>query len=251
MYRQHRIAVVMPAFNVEAHVAQAVQNVPAFVDEIIVVNDASFDRTALVLHRARRAGLTVLNHDYNRGVGAAIATGYREALRRRADFIVVMAGDGQMNPDELPALLNPLVEGRADYVKGNRFRQPGVWRVMPKKRFVGNVLLSLLTKVTSGYWKLFDSQCGYTAISATMLHRLQCQLYPRYGYLNDFLARLKAARARVSEVPVSAIYDGQPSGINLSTVFYPILFVLGRSMIRRIWQQHLQPTPPQPQIDLS
>ncbi len=241
MYRRRTIAVVMPAFNVEDRVERAVLSVPGFVDHVIVIDDGSDDGTGAVARRTGRPGLCVLRHPQNSGVGAAIATGYAEALRLGAEITAVMAGDGQMDPADLPALLDPVVDGRAEYVKGNRFRRRGVWRVMPKARLFGNVVLSLLTRLTSGYWHIFDSQCGYTAISGGALRAIGCRLFARYGYPNDLLARLGEVGARVEEVPVRAVYDGQRSGIRPWTVVYPILFVLLRSMGRRLWRQRLRP----------
>jgi hypothetical protein len=133
------------------------------------------------------------------------------------------------------------VQGKVDYAKGNRFAHKDVWRVMPKARLVGNIGLSLMTKLTSGYWRCFDSQCGYTAISAAALRCLDGRLFARYGYPNDVLARLRTAGARVQDVPVRPVYAGEPSGIRIWTVLYPVLFVLLRSMGRRLWRQHVLP----------
>jgi glycosyltransferase involved in cell wall biosynthesis len=213
-----------------------VRDVPPFVDHVLVVDDASRDRTFVEAARAHRRGLEVLRHPRNRGVGAAIATGYRRALELGADVAAVMAGDGQMDPADLPALLGPVVDGTADYVKGNRFASAEVWRVMPRMRIAGNVLLSLATKVTSGCWHVFDSQCGYTAASARALAVIdEAGMFPRYGYPNDLLARLQHAELRVCDVPVRAIYGAQwRSGIRLSTVVYPMSYVLVRSWLRRL-----------------
>ncbi len=242
MFLGRSIAVVMPAYNVASLMVDAVRSVPPLVDHLVVVNDCSADDTAEELARLQRPGLVRLHHTANRGVGAAIATGYAEALRLGAEVVAVMAGDGQMDPADLPSLLEPVVRGEADYVKGNRFRHEDVWRVMPRGRLLGNIVLSLLTRATSGYWSIFDSQCGYTAISRRALQALgerdgRPGFFPRYGYPNDLLARLRALDAQVSEVPVRPVYEGQPSGIRLHTVFYPILFVLARSMGRRLWTQ--------------
>ena len=237
MYRRLRVAVVVPAYNEEDKVAAAVRSVPGFVDRVIVVDDASTDGTARVLRGLRRAGLEVVRHPHNRGVGAAIVTGYRRALADGADAIAVMAGDGQMDPADLPRLLDPLADGSADYVKGNRFSDLGAtFRVMPRARFFGNVALSLATRVTSGYWHLFDSQCGYTAATRRALVAVDLErMFPRYGYPNDLLARLGAAGMRVADVPVRAVYGpGWRSGISLATVVYPISFVLVRSLVHRL-----------------
>jgi glycosyltransferase involved in cell wall biosynthesis len=243
MFREQRVAVVIPAFNEELNVARTVRDVPAWVDHVLVVDDASHDSTFLEASRLRRRGLEVLQHPRNRGVGAAIATGYRRALELGVGAAAVMAGDGQMDPADLPALLEPVVEGAADYVKGNRFADGDVWRVMPAARIVGNVALSLVTKLTSGYWELFDSQCGYTVASRRALAVIDAAgLFPRYGYPNDLLARLHAAGMRVVDVPVRAIYGANwRSGIRLSTVVYPMSFVLVRSWMRRLLAKRGEP----------
>jgi len=239
MFGPLRIAVVMPAFNEERGVEAAVRAVPGFVDHVLVVDDASSDGTAALLAAlAREPGsrIEILRHPHNRGVGAAIATGYRRALAVGVDAAVVMAGDGQMDPADLPALLGPLVDGRADYVKGNRFAGGGVLTEMPLHRVVGNVVLSLMTRVTSGYRQVFDSQCGYTAASRRALEVIDASgLFPRYGYPNDLLARLWPAGLRVEDVPVRAVYGPRwRSGIGWSTVIYPMSFVLVRSWVRRL-----------------
>jgi glycosyltransferase involved in cell wall biosynthesis len=236
MYRGLEVAVVIPAFNEAEKIGRTLRSVPGFVDRIIVVDDASADATRRVADRSRRRGLEVLSHGRNRGVGAAIATGYRRALVHGADVAVVMAGDGQMDPRDMPALLDPICEGRAEYAKGNRFRLRAVWRVMPRWRLIGNIILSLLTKITSGYLHLFDSQCGYTAITARALRALDLdRLFPRYGYPNDVLARLRVAHCRVAEVAVRPVYGREwRSGICLRTAIYPIAWVLVRSLLWRL-----------------
>jgi glycosyltransferase involved in cell wall biosynthesis len=238
-----RVAVVMPAFNVEDRIVAAVRAVPDYIDQLVVVDDGSVDGTVAALAAVRRP-VTIVRHVANRGVGAAIATGYVEALQRGAHVVVVMAGDGQMDAADLPRLIEPVACGAADYAKGNRFRHGTIWRAMPTTRVVGNILLSLLTKISSGYWRLFDSQSGYTAISARALRAIDCRVFARYGYPNDLLARLRAAGARVVDVPVRPVYDGQRSGIRLWTVVYPILFILLASFARRLWQQRLRPLLP-------
>ena len=241
MYRGHCIAVVIPAFNEERAVAATVRSVPGFVDHVLVIDDASTDRTARAVRRYKRRGLELLQHPDNRGVGAAIASGYRRALELSADIAAVMAGDGQMDPLDLPGLLDAIVDGRCDYAKGNRFARPGTLSAMPLHRVVGNVLLSLATKITSGYLDLFDSQCGYTAASRRALEVIdQAGLFPRYGYPNDLLARLWGARCTVVDVPVRAVYGPNwRSGISLATVVYPMSFVLGSSFVRRFFMRYL------------
>jgi len=241
MYRGLAIAVVIPAFNERRAIEGTVATVPAFVDRVIVVDDASTDDTApraeaAAARRADPASVEVIRHLQNRGVGGAIATGYRRALALGADVAVVMAGDGQMDPHDLPALLDPIADGAADYVKGNRFLHPAIWSTMPAARIVGNALLSAATRVTSGYRHVFDSQCGYTAIRRAALERIALgELFPRYGYPNDLLSRLSVAEMRVVDVPVRPIYGAHwKSGIHLGTALHPIPWVLLRSWGSRL-----------------
>ncbi len=236
MYRGLAVSVVIPAFNEERAIARAIEDVPDFVDHTIVVDDASHDATGIIARQAEERSIEVIHHPENRGVGAAIITGYRRSLALKLDAVAVMAGDGQMDPADLPALLDPIADGRADYAKGNRFKHGDVWRSMPKTRLLGNIMLSTATKLTSGYWALFDSQCGYTAITTRALDRIDLdRVFPRYGYPNDLLARLHAANIRAVDVPVRPVYGPNwSSGIRLHTVVYPVAYVLLRSWAHRV-----------------
>jgi len=247
MFRGARIAVVIPAFNEVDKLAATVRSVPGFVDHILVIDDASRDGTSAVAARASRrssgrgarGAIEVLTHPRNRGVGAAITTGYQRGLALGADAIAVMAGDGQMDPADLPRLLAPVVAGTADYAKGNRFAWPGGWRAMPLHRAAGNVALSLLTRLASGYWRVFDSQCGYTVASRRALLAIDPSapgaVFARYGYPNDLLGRLRIAGARVVDVPVRPIYGADwRSGIRVRRVILPLLYILLRSFLRRL-----------------
>jgi glycosyltransferase involved in cell wall biosynthesis len=237
MYRQLRVSVVIPAFNEAGKITRTVESVPDFVDHIVVIDDASADETAGKTPRSERVEL--VRHEMNRGVGGAIATGYRRALNAGCDVAVVMAGDGQMDPQDLPSLLAPIASGEADYVKGNRFKHPDVWSTMPTTRIVGNVLLSAATRVTSGYSHVFDSQCGYTAIHRRALTAIDLDvLWTRYGYPNDLLSRLYVAGVRVVDVPVRPIYgEHWKSGINFGTALHPLPWVLLRSWGNRLAAQ--------------
>ena len=266
MFRGARVAVVIPAFNEADKIAATVRSVPGFVDHILLVDDASTDGTGAVAARisrrasarAARRSIEVLSHPRNRGVGAAITTGYQRALELQVDAAVVMAGDGQMDPADLPRLLAPVVSGAADYAKGNRFAWPGGWRAMPLHRAAGNVALSWLTRFATGYWRVFDSQCGYTVASRRALRAVlppqvvagtagrasaptpgaravPVALFARYGYPNDLLGRLRVAGARVVDVPVRPIYGAAwRSGIRVRRVILPILYILARAFARRV-----------------
>jgi glycosyltransferase involved in cell wall biosynthesis len=239
VYRQFRIAVVIPAYNEARAIAAAVAGVPDCADQVIVVDDASTDATSIQAENAgstRNGGVRVIRHEVNRGVGAAIVTGYRHALSLGCDVAVVMAGDGQMDPLDLPQVIDPIASGTADYVKGNRFLHPEIWTAMPPERIVGNLVLSAATRLTSGYRHVFDSQCGYTAISRSALDAIDLNgVFPRYGYPNDLLSRLHMAEMRVVDVPVRPVYGpAWKSGINFGTALHPIPWVLLRSWSTRV-----------------
>ncbi|MDL1863030.1 glycosyltransferase family 2 protein, partial [Betaproteobacteria bacterium PRO7] len=208
MYRDRRIGVVVPAYNEETQIARVVDTMPAFVDDLIIVNDCSRDRTAEVVRalQANHPRIRLLEHAVNQGVGGAIATGYEWARDNGVDIAVVMAGDGQMDPGDLPALLDPVVDDVADYTKGNRLVTGDAFRKIPKVRFFGNAALSLLTKIASGYWRVADSQTGYTAINRRALRAIDWQtMYKRYGQPNDLLVKLNVHNMRVKDVPVEPV----------------------------------------------
>jgi glycosyltransferase involved in cell wall biosynthesis len=237
-----RIAVVVPAYNEARWIAETVRSMPAFVDHVIVVDDASRDNSARVVQRIALEGpggagrVEVLRHEVNRGVGAAIVTGYRRARALGADVVAVMAGDGQMHPDDLERVALPLVRGEADYVKGNRLAWPGAIRVMPPARLAGTAALAWLTRRAAGLPRLSDSQCGFTAVSARALSVLEPDLdalWPRYGYPNDLLGAVARRGLRLDEVVVRPVYRGEASGLrpwHLLTIGY----VVGRVAYRRL-----------------
>jgi hypothetical protein len=233
---QHKqIAVVVPAYNEERLLPRTIASIPDFIDQVIVVDDASLDATSQSAQQSKRPNLTVVRHTKNKGVGAAIVTGYKIALQQKADIVVVMAADAQMDPADLKPLLTPILEDRADYAKGNRLSHPAVFRVMPWKRLVGSYILSLLTRPLSGYWSLLDSQCGYTAIHKRALERLALDdLYPRYGYPNDLLIQLGARGLRAVDVVVRPVYGDETSGFRPLTVAPKIMYVLARALVKRL-----------------
>ena len=236
MFSGRRIAVVVPAFNEAEKIAHTLRSIPGFVDHVIVVDDTSTDGTARIARRSQRRGLEVRCHERNRGVGAAIATGYARARALGADVTAVMAGDSQMDPADLASLVGAVVSGRADYAKGNRFAWPGVYRVMPLHRLVGNFMLSHLTRLASGYKHLFDSQCGYTAANRRALQAILAgPVFPRYGYPNDLLVRLAAVGARAVDVPVRPVYGpAWRSGIRIFRVLGPLGLLLVRALCARM-----------------
>lgn len=253
MLHGRRIAVVVPAYNEERWIAETVATMPAFVDHIVVVDDASLDRTSDEAAAAVPGRAVVVRHRENRGVGASIATGYRRALVLGADAIAVMAGDGQMHPDDLAHVVMPIVRGEADYVKGDRLAHPDVARIMPLGRRLGSVVFSWLTRHAAGLERLSDAQCGYTAISARALAAIDLEsLWPRYGYPNDLVGALALAGARIADVPVRPVYRGEASGLrpwHLVTISYVIARVAWRRFAKatpalRLHGPEMQPAAP-------
>ncbi|MCA9528825.1 MAG: glycosyltransferase family 2 protein [Myxococcales bacterium] len=235
MHQGARVAVVMPAFEEASHITRALSGMPALVDRIIVVDDASTDGTGARAAAVGDARVEVVRHRRNRGVGAAIATGYRAAFAqgpRQVDVAAVMAADAQMDPVDLPALLDPVVRGEAEYAKGNRLAWPDARRQMPLSRWIGNHALSWLTRRATGL-SVHDSQCGYTALSRHAAARIDLdRLWPRYGYPNDLLGALHASGARVRDVRVRPVYAGEDSGVGLHHALFVVPAVIGRVAVR-------------------
>lgn len=239
MYRGVCIAAVVPAYREEAHIADVIKTMPDFVDHIVVVDDASPDRTAQAALDTRDPRLHLIRHDRNQGVGSAKKTAHHAALELGADIDVVMDGDGQMDPAHLPSLLDPVVDGYG-FAKGNRFFSVGSWAGMPRYRVVGNVALSFLTKSASGYWHVFDPQNGYTAIRTDVLRRLPLdRIASGYSYENDLLVYLNILGVPVADVPIPALYAQEESDMRLRRVVPELLWELFRGFWRRIWWKYL------------
>ncbi|AGB39250.1 glycosyltransferase family 2 protein [Natronococcus occultus] len=260
MYRGRTVGVVVPAYDEAGFVGEVLETVPDYVDRVYAVDDRSTDRTwtaitdaATRLNREdatdRGQGtvaatdaafdrrIVPIRHDRNRGVGAAIATGYRRALADGLDVAAVMAGDGQMDPDYLPALLDPIVENQADYAKGNRLVDDS--GEMPRLRLLGNAVLTVLSRIASGYWRIGDPQNGYTAISRHALERLDLDaVYDRYGYPNDLLVRCNAAGLRVADVSIPARYGDEESSIEYATYVPTVSALLVRTFVWRLANQY-------------
>ena len=246
MFEGRSVIVVVPAYNEEKLIGTVVATMPAIVDRIIVVDDASTDGTAAALETMAGAGdprLRVVRHAKNGGVGAAIVTGYKAALEDARDnaLVVVMAGDAQMDPEDLPRLLAPLAAEESDYTKGNRLRSGEAWKIIPRHRYLGNAALSFATKIASGYWHVADSQSGYTAITRDALAMLQLdRLYPRYGFPNDLLVELNLYDFRVRDVPIRPVYNvGEVSGIRLPRVVPTLSWLLFKCYFWRIKEKYV------------
>jgi glycosyltransferase involved in cell wall biosynthesis len=235
------VAVVIPAFDEEALVATTIQGVPDFVDRIIVVDDASHDGTAAAARAAGDGRVEVITHQRNSGVGAAIVTGYQQAVAEGLDVACVMAADNQMEPADLEKIALPVVRGEVEYAKANRLITGEAWKVIPRSRYLGNAVLSLLTKIASGYWHVADSQSGYTAASYEILEQLDLdRIYPGYGFPNDMLVHLNVWNARVRDIPSRPIYNvGERSGIRIRKVIPRISWLLLKGFFWRMREKYV------------
>jgi len=243
MYKNKIIAVVVPCFNEESQIDRVIRTMPDYVDSIVVVDDCSRDKTAEIVkaYEAENEKVILLSHDKNQGVGGAIATGYKWAQKNNMDIAVVMAGDGQMAPEDLPAILDPVASDDADYSKGNRLFTGEAYKIIPKHRYFGNALLSLFTKIASGYWHIADSQSGYTAINKKTLEAINWDnMYKGYGQPNDLLVRLNIINARVRDVKIRPVYDiGEQSGIKIHKVMFTISWLLLKGFTRRMKEKYI------------
>jgi glycosyltransferase involved in cell wall biosynthesis len=240
VYRGKSVGVVVPAYNEERLVAEALRVIPDFVDRVFLVDDGSGDGTLKAAEALGSPRMSVIRHPANRGVGAAIVSGYKAAFGFGCDLVAVMAGDAQMEPAQLPRLLDPLIDGRADYVKGNRLLSSSVRHGMPKVRLFGNSILSFLTKVSSGYWDIMDPQNGYAAITKEALEVLPLdELYPRYGYPNDLLVKLNTYGFRVVDVIMPPKYGSEKSKIRLWKYVPSVSWLLFKGFFWRMREKYV------------
>ncbi len=241
VYLGKTIAAVIPAYNEERLIGKTLKSVPPYVDRIYVVDDSSTDGTqkrAEAWKIGMQDRLTIITHEKNRGVGAAIVTGYKKALEEGADIAVVLAGDAQMDTNELPRLLDPLAKGYADYSKGNRLLSKEIHK-MPRYRQRGNALLTMLTKIGSGYWDVIDPQNGYAAITRHAMETIDLDdIHPRYGYCNDILVRLNVHNFRVVDVVMPPVYGEEESGIRLRSYTLKLSWLLLKRFFWRIWTKY-------------
>ena len=240
MLENKSVAVVVPAHNEEHLVGATVAEIPDFVDHIFVVDDASTDQTAA---RASEGDprVEVIRHEKNRGVGAAIVTGYKRAVEEEIAVTCVMAADGQMAPEDLETLVRPVALDEVDYAKANRLVTGQAWELIPHNRYLGNAALSFLTKIASGYWHVADSQSGYTAVDLETLKMVDLdRLYPRYGFPNDMLVHLNVWNRRVRDFPSRPIYGvGEKSGIKIRAVVPRISWLLFKGFLWRLREKYI------------
>ncbi len=233
--RETHVAVIIPAYRAERTIGGVIQDIPAFVRTVVVVDDASPDGTAEAARAAADPRVTVIRHEANRGVGGAMTTGYQAAIALGAEVVVKMDSDGQMDPAEMARLLEPILLGRADYAKGNRFYMSSYLSSMPVIRILGNAALSFLTKVSSGAWQVFDPTNGYTAIHRDVFSVIDVRrIHPRYFFESSMLALLTVGRAVIEDVPMPARYGAERSNLRIGRTLFQFPLLHLRYFIWRI-----------------
>ena len=229
-----KIAVVIPAYNVEDTIVKVIMGIPKSVETIIVVNDASKDDTANRVKSVRDNRVTLINHTRNMGVGGALLSGYSYALGLDADIVVKLDGDDQMDVKFIPGLVEPILNGQADYTKGNRFLHPVALKKMPIGRKISNLGLTFLSKIASGYWNIFDPANGYTAIAAIKLASLDPKKIARsYFFETSMLCELRKINAVVMDISMPAIYQNERSSVKVPRE----IFVFSTNLIARIFDR--------------
>ncbi len=242
MYKYQKIAVVVPAYMEEELIGETLSGMPEFIDKIYAVDDGSSDGTFQIIQMMTEKDTRIIpvKVTKNGGVGATIVTGYKKSLEDEIDITVVMAGDNQMDPAYLPDILAPIVEGRADYTKGNRLLNSEYSKGMSRWRLFGNTILTYLNKIASGYWHVSDPQNGYTAISRRTLESIDLDsIYPWYGYPNDMLIKLNAYGFRVIDVPHPARYGTEKSKIKYGKYIVKVSLLLLRGFLWRLWMKYI------------
>ncbi len=243
MYKNKSICVVIPAHNEQTQIGKVIESMPDYVDRIVIVDDASTDKTKNVVsaYAERNGKIVLLEHEENQGCGGALVTGYKWARDNGMDVAVRIDGDGQMKAEDLIPIIDPVAEGRADYSKGNRLFFGDAWRMIPHVRYLGNSFLSLSTKIASGYWHVADSQSGFTAINLLALKRINLdKIYKDYGVPNDILIKLNMYDFRVIDVHTKPVYNvGEKSGMKLAKVIPRISWVLFKGFWQRLFFKYV------------
>ena len=243
MYQDKQISIVVPCYNEEKQVGKVLAEMPDFIDHIVVIDDMSTDATVSRIEEYSRKDkrIVLIRHEKNKGVGGAIASGYKWARDNNSDIAVVMAGDGQMDPVHLPDLIRPVANGEVDYTKTNRLMSGKAFEQIPRIRYLGNSILSLLTKIASGYWHIADSQSGYTAIGKKALHLVDWdRMYKRYGQPNDLLVRLNIYNMKVRDIYTEPVYNvGEVSKLKIWKVVFTLSFLLFKRFLFRMREKYI------------
>lgn len=239
MLKERIVAVVIPAYNVMNQIKKTIGGIPIFVDFIVIVDDCSKDNTSKVVQEIDDRKVILVRNSRNEGVGGATVVGFRQALALGADICVKVDGDDQMDTSKMEELVQPLFS-KYDYTKANRFIHSNELKQMPKPRLIGNFVLTFLTKISSGYWKVFDPQNGYCAITREMLEKLDLgQLHKRYFFENDMLVNLNIQDARVCDVSIPARYGNEKSSLRITRVLCTFPLLLMRRFLRRVYRKYI------------
>ncbi len=242
MYKDHKIRVIVPAYNEEKLITDTLRSIPVFVDSIFVINDASSDNTfKLILDQKEKdKRIDIIDHKKNMGLGQSLIDGYIASRDSNMDITAVMAGDNQMHPDDLPRLLDKIVDEKYDYVKGNRLLHQDAKKLMPRYRYFGNAVLTILSKFASGYFYLMDPQCGYTVIKNECLKMIPIEkMTRRYGYNADILCMLNIYGFKVADVMVRPVYGKEKSRIKLWIYIPKMSYLLIKLFLRRMWKRYV------------
>jgi glycosyltransferase involved in cell wall biosynthesis len=242
VYKNNKIAVVIPAYNEGELITETLQGMPDFIDTTFVVHDGGTDDTLTRIEQGRAidARIILINHEVNQGLGQSLIDGYLASAKSDNDITVVMAGDNQMDPADLPALLDKLVDEGFDYVKGNRLLHHEVHDKMPRYRLAGNTILTFMTKFATGYFFMMDPQCGYTAIRNKALRMIPIQnMVKGYGYNADILCMLNIRGFKVTDCEVRPVYGKEKSKIKLLKYIWKTSWLLFRLFFRRLWQRYI------------
>ncbi len=237
---QSKVAVIIPCYRESQTIGSVIQDIPDSVEKIIVVDDQCPESTGKIAEKIDRQRVMVLYHEKNMGVGAAMKSGYRKALELRCDIMVKIDGDGQMDPRLLGSLIAPILNGEADYTKGNRFHDFIELKQMPKVRLIGNSMLSFFTKLISGHWHILDPTNGYTAISRDALEKIDLnKVADCFFFENDMLINLNIARCAVRDVPMPSRYPPEgKSSLKVTRTLRDFPFKFVKGLIRRIFYRY-------------
>ncbi|MBN1183045.1 MAG: glycosyltransferase family 2 protein [Bacteroidales bacterium] len=243
MFNNKSVCIVIPCYNEESQIAKVVNTMPDFVDKMVIIDDVSKDKTVEVVKSLQQNNnkIQLIVHGKNQGVGGAIASGYKWARDNDMDIAVVMAGDGQMDPNELPNVIAPVANDEVDYTKTNRLLSGEAFQEIPKVRYFGNSILSLFTKIASGYWHIADSQSGYTAINKKALKTINWdKMYKRYGQPNDLLVKLNIYNFKVRDIYTKPVYNvGEKSKMKIRKVVFTIGWLLFKRFFYRMKEKYI------------
>jgi len=242
MLKNKRISVVVPSYNEEILIKKTLESMPSYVDKIIVVEDYSTDKTNMIIKQLRKKNkkIVLVEHEKNKGLGHSLIDGYLKSLELEMDITAVMAGDNQMDPNDLKNVVLPVIERRVDYTKGNRLLEDDCAVKMPGYRFIGNSFLTLLTKFATGYWRLIDPQSGYTSISKKALSTIKIQEMTKgYGYNADILNMLNLSNFKVCDVAIRPVYGREKSGIKVGRYAVKVSCLLIKLFLKRMFHKYL------------